>query len=168
MNKADNNNVKDMIAIKTGQRIFNARQAAGLTQSELGDKVGVNGTTIMRYENGTTKRMRFDLLVNIAKVLEIDPIELTGMNNVFQANELSNQIENQVGLNARDKKDIAKDLNSIMNKLENSEDGPLNYEGVEIPNETVKLLRYAIEMGLTQLKTINKEKYGKKHNRQED
>lgn len=166
MDKADKN-IKDMIALKTGQRIYNARKSAGLTQSELGKKVGVDGTTIMRYEQGTTKRMRMDLLVNISKALNIDPLELTGMDYVVQANELGNQIENQVGLNERDKKDIAKDLDSIMNKLENAEDGPLNYNGEEIPEETVQLLKYAIEMGLTQLKIINKEKYGRKKHKED-
>ena len=33
-----------------GERLKAAREAAGLTQEELGQRVGVTGVTIMRYE----------------------------------------------------------------------------------------------------------------------
>ena len=62
-------------------------------------------------------------------------------------------------LNARDERDIAKDLESIMNKMRNGENGPASFEGEEIPEEDLDLFAGQLELMLRRLKTINKEKY---------
>lgn len=62
-------------------------------------------------------------------------------------------------LSARDERNIAKDLDDIMEKLTNGEDGPLNYNGVDLDDDTIALLRDAIDLGLRQIKIRNKEKY---------
>lgn len=62
-------------------------------------------------------------------------------------------------LNARDERNIAKDLDDIMEKLTNKEDGPLNYNGIDLDDDTVSLLSDAIGLGLRQIKIRNKEKY---------
>lgn len=68
-------------------------------------------------------------------------------------------------LNSRDEKDIAKDLENIMNKIKSGEDGPLHYNGEEIDKESLSLLEDAINLGLRSLKTINKEKYNPNKNK---
>lgn len=68
-------------------------------------------------------------------------------------------------LNSRDEKDIAKDLENIMNKIKSGEDGPLHYNGEEIDKESLSLLEDAISLGLRSLKTINKEKYNPNKNK---
>ena len=62
-------------------------------------------------------------------------------------------------LNARDKRDIAKDLDRIMNKLSAGEDGPASYDGQELDPEAAELFRDELEIALRRLKMINKEKY---------
>ena len=62
-------------------------------------------------------------------------------------------------LNARDERNIAKDLDDIMEKLTNKEDGPLNYNGIDLDDDTISLLSDAIGLGLRQIKIRNKEKY---------
>lgn len=62
-------------------------------------------------------------------------------------------------LTARDERDIKKDLDSIMEKIETGEDSPLYYNGEEVDQESKELLRDAIGMSLRHLKIINKEKY---------
>lgn len=62
-------------------------------------------------------------------------------------------------LNSRDKKDIAKDLDNIMNKLQSGEDGPATFDGQELSPESAELFKIQLESMLTQLKVINKEKY---------
>ena len=62
-------------------------------------------------------------------------------------------------LTARDERDIAKDLNSIMEKLRNGEDGPASFEGTDIPEDDLELFAGQIELMLRRLKAINKEKY---------
>lgn len=61
-------------------------------------------------------------------------------------------------LTNRDKNDIAKDLNTILEKL-NDADGFASFEGEEIPAEDIELFAGQLELMLTRLKKINKEKY---------
>lgn len=58
-----------------GQRIKAAREQAGITQVELGEKIGVSGVAIMRYEKGT-RQPRLQQLRQIAQVLNADVVYL--------------------------------------------------------------------------------------------
>ena len=60
-----------------GARIKMAREAAGITQEQLGQKVGVTGVTIMRYEKGQ-REPTFDTLQAIADALDVTTIYLIG------------------------------------------------------------------------------------------
>lgn len=68
-------------------------------------------------------------------------------------------------LSAKDKKDIAKDLDILMGKLASGEEGPTRFNGQPIDEETLIFLRSAMEMSLTKLKQINKEKYNPNKNK---
>lgn len=139
-----------------GKRIREARLAAGLTMKELAQRIGVNQSSIARYEKGEFNRVGMDVILKISDVLNVDPQYLIDYQDPTPT------------LTKKDERDIAKDLNAIMDKLSNSEDGPLNYNGEEIPESTQQLLRDALELGLRQLKIINKEKYGRKKNKNND
>lgn len=65
----------------------------------------------------------------------------------------------QKGLTARDNRDIAKDLDNIMEKLTSGENGPASYNGEEISPEAAELFKDELEIALKRLKLINKEKY---------
>lgn len=65
----------------------------------------------------------------------------------------------EVGLTAKDNRDIAKDLDNIMEKLTSGEDGPASYNGEELSPEAAELFRDELEIALKRLKIINKEKY---------
>ena len=65
-------------------------------------------------------------------------------------------------LTARDNRDIAKDLDRIMEKLQSGESGPASYNGEELDPEAVELFRDELEIALKRLKIINKEKYTNK------
>lgn len=54
----------------TSTKIREYRKLNGLTQKELGDKIGVKHNTISGYENGTSEPEQ-DLLFKIANVLHI-------------------------------------------------------------------------------------------------
>lgn len=62
-------------------------------------------------------------------------------------------------LTAKDNRDIAKDLDNIMEKLTSGEDGPASYNGEELSQEAAELFRDELEIALKRLKIINKEKY---------
>ena len=57
----------------TGKRIKNARKAAGLTQTELAEKVGVKCAAIHKYENGLVVNLKRDTIDNLAKALNVKP-----------------------------------------------------------------------------------------------
>ena len=60
---------------------------------------------------------------------------------------------------ARDERDIAKDVDRIMEKLSAGEAGPASYDGQELDPEVAELFRDELEIALRRLKLINKEKY---------
>ena len=62
-------------------------------------------------------------------------------------------------LTARDERDITKDLNNIMQKLQDGENGPASYDGEELSPEAMELFREELAIALKRLKIINKEKY---------
>lgn len=74
-----------------------------------------------------------------------------------------NKSEND--LTARDNRDIAKDLDSIMAKLSNKEDGPVSYNGENLSEESMGLFKEELELALKRLKLINKKKYNPNKNK---
>lgn len=62
-------------------------------------------------------------------------------------------------LTPKDERDIAKDLNNIMEKLTSGEAGPAAYDGEPLSPEAAELFREELEIALKRLKLINKEKY---------
>ena len=73
--------------------------------------------------------------------------------------------QKEITLTPKDERDIAKDLDALMDKIESGEDSPLRYNGEEIDEESKELLRDAIGMSLRHLKIINKEKYNPRKNK---
>lgn len=65
----------------------------------------------------------------------------------------------EVTLTKHDERDIKKDLDSIMEKLSDGENGPASYNGEELDPEAAELFRDELEIALRRLKIINKEKY---------
>ena len=60
-----------------GERIFRLRRERGVSQTELGAKVGVSQRVMSYYENGST-RIPADALLKIADVLKVSVYELLG------------------------------------------------------------------------------------------
>ena len=70
--------------------------------------------------------------------------------------------EKAPGLTAKDERDIAKDLDRIMEKLTAGESGPASYNGEDLDPEAAALFKDELEIALRRLKLINKEKYTNK------
>lgn len=62
-------------------------------------------------------------------------------------------------LSSSDYKDIARNLNEMMEQLENGTDSPLMYNGQELSETSKALLRNALEYALKETKKENKVKY---------
>ena len=54
-----------------GERLFFARHKLGLSQEELGEKVGLSGHTIGRLERGRSTQIKNDALRSLARVLGV-------------------------------------------------------------------------------------------------
>ncbi|WP_143321064.1 helix-turn-helix transcriptional regulator [Clostridium sp. HBUAS56010] len=67
--------------------------------------------------------------------------------------------------NARDRRDITKDLDRIMGEIRNEEDGPLFYNGQPLDPEDMIFLSKAIEAALMDAKKKNKVTYNPNKNK---
>lgn len=63
--------------IMTGKHIKEARKARGLTQEQLGEKIGMSGVAIMRYEKGQREPSK-EIIEKMAYVLKVSPMDLIG------------------------------------------------------------------------------------------
>jgi transcriptional regulator with XRE-family HTH domain len=68
---------RDRVARKVREMLIEAREAAGLTQKELGALIGRPQSYVSNYERGAGRVDVADLLM-IAKALERDPKEMVG------------------------------------------------------------------------------------------
>ena len=113
-----------------------------------------------------------DRLVKIAEYLNVSTSFIMGTDEDVQKNVIDKdtilaglEVPTEVKLSMRDKRDIAKDLDNIMHKLQSGEDGPATFDGQELSPESAELFKIQLESMLTQLKVINKEKYNPNKNK---
>lgn len=132
-------------------RIQQLLEAKGISQSELEKVLGFGKGTISKWK-GTTAPSA-DKLLKIAEYFGVT-LDYLMTGRVDQ--------KDSDNLTARDKRDIAKDLDNIMEKLTAKEAGPASYDGEELDSEAAELFRDELELALKRLKVINKEKYTNK------
>jgi Predicted transcriptional regulator len=58
-----------------GKRMRKIREAQGISQTELGEKVGLSADRIQKYENGI-RNPKEELIIKIASALDVDPLAL--------------------------------------------------------------------------------------------
>lgn len=112
-----------------------------LSLPQLEQKLGLGNGTISRWRNSSPNTEK---LQKIADYFNVSMDYLLGRDQY---------------LTHKDEKDIAKDLDSIMEKLTSGENGPASYNGEELSPEAAELFRDELEIALKRLKLINKEKY---------
>ncbi len=124
-------------------------QKYDLTPYKVAKETGVTQTALSNWKLGkstpTTQTLQkladyFDVTIDYL---------MTGKNKDDSNQELTD----------RDEKDISKDLDRIMKKIRSRNDGPLNYNGVEIDDASISMLENAIEFALRETKKENKIKY---------
>lgn len=62
-------------AKRVGRRIREIRESIGMTQGELGEKIGLNGDRVQKYENGVRKP-KSELLKKFASALGVETLAL--------------------------------------------------------------------------------------------
>ena len=73
-----------------GRRIKTARELRRLTQEQLGDAVGMNKSTIQRYETGQITKIKIPVLESIAKTLNVNPNWLALKTDIMVENDILN------------------------------------------------------------------------------
>lgn len=130
-----------------GERVKHLRKQRKLTQKTLGEKVGISRSYLADIE-GNRYNPSADTIKSLAFALDVDV-------NYFLTDD-----ESQLHLlSLKDQKDIAKDLDTIMNKLDNEDDDPLYFNGNELDQDDKELFRDAIYLALKTIKVKNKNKY---------
>lgn len=69
-----------------GANIKKARESKRLTQEELGEKIGVTGVTIMRYEKNK-REPNLDMLFRLSDVLDVPVTFLAGIEEVVSSDD---------------------------------------------------------------------------------
>ena len=162
-----------------GDRIRKRREELGLTQEELAKKLGyASRSSVNKVEK--SRELSNKKVQLYADALKCSPGYLMGWDDIpaqthiYDFNSIDNELfeyykenppQTQSILNSKDKRDIAKDLNNIMQKLQSGEDGPATFDGQELSPESTELFKIQLESMLTQLKVINKEKYNPNKNK---
>lgn len=138
------------------QKIAELRKERGLSQKEFGKLIGAAQNTVCNWENGK-REPDTQTLNKIAKFF--------GVSVDYLLSNTPSPVLNRDGLSERDRKDIAKDMESIREKLINKTDGPASFDGKNIDDDDAELLLDAIEMMLKRVKKINKVKYNPNKNK---
>ena len=71
----------------TGERIRELRLSLGLTQEELGAKVGVKKAAINKYETGLVINLKRSILSALAEVLHTTPTYLMGYDDIVSSGD---------------------------------------------------------------------------------
>lgn len=130
-------------------RLKKLRQDAGLLQKDIAKKLNISTSAYGYYEQG--KRIPDSTTLDkLAEIFNVSADYLLGR---------TDSIINTEALTKKDRRDISKDVASIMNKIKNKEDGPAYYNGVEMDSEDAELFEQALEFALRSIKIENKEKY---------
>lgn len=114
------------------------------TQREVAEAIGVIPSTFNTWCQGIA-------LPRMGKVQALADYFNIGKTDLID--------EKNMSLTTKDEREIGRDLDRIMKEIEEDRDGPLFYNGEPIDEESLGLLKNALELGLRQLKTENKEKY---------
>ena len=134
------------------ENVKEAARLKGYSINRLEKELGFARSYISKFKTITPSA---DKLQKIADFLEVSAEYLmTGKDEKTSEPQLT----------ARDKRDIAKDLESIMEKLNNQEDGPASFDGQDIPEDDRELFATQLEAMLVRLKKINKDLYNPNNN----
>lgn len=138
------------------ERIEKLRREQKISQGKLEKQLEFSNGSISKWKNSMPTP---DRLKKVA-----DHFGVT-VDYLMTGEEASEKKEKSPELTAKDKRDIAKDLDRIMGEIKSGDDEPLYYNGVEIDDASIGLLRNAIEYALRETKKENKVKYNPNKNK---
>lgn len=133
------------------------RDTRGVKDADVVRETGITKSTFSDWKNGRSKPKN-DKLQKIA--------DYFGVTLDYLTTGEEDPAKNGSALTEKDKREIGRDLDRIMEEIENDVDGPLYYNGKPIDDHSLELLYKALELGLTELKKENKVKYNPNKNKE--
>lgn len=137
-------------------RIKDLCKQRGISMNTLESELGFGKGYISKLGKSTP---------NALKIQKISDYFGVTVDYLMNGKKESLSAEGSSELTPRDKKDIARDLESIMEKLNNQEEGPASFDGQDISEADRELFAGQLELMLTRLKKINKELYNPNKNK---
>ena len=135
------------------ETIRDIAKSKGYSVNRLEQELGFARSSINKFNKN---KPSVDKLQKIAELLDVSVDYLmTGTEDKKEAPVLT----------ARDERDITKSLDHIMSEILSGDDGPLYYNGPEIDQASLSLLRNAFEFALRETKKENKEIYNPHKNK---
>lgn len=151
-----------------GERIKQLRTEYEMTQEEFGKLFGVTKYAVSLYESGKSVP-NDEIKKKMAEYFGVSLDWLMGISNVRNPSPPKKTIDDtsdiDVRLTKKDKRDIAKELEKLMDDIEHS-DGLSAYNN-QLTDEQKELIKNALEIALKVVKIKNKEKYTPKKYRKE-
>jgi len=99
--------------IKFGRKISKLRQKRGLTQEKLAELIQYSPNHISKIESGRTYPS-FELIINIAKALNVDTQELFNYNEPKSSNEIKKELYTVINnISSRDLELVYKITNTL-------------------------------------------------------
>lgn len=138
----------------TGERMKQRRKEIGLSAEIVAAGLGVSPATIYRYEKGEIEKLPGDVIEPLAKILHTTPAYLMGWED-----------DSVPELNARDRRDIARYMAEMRERLASGE--ALMFDGEPLTPEAMDSILAAMQVGMEIAKKKNKEKYTPKKYRKE-
>lgn len=122
----------------------------GIKGSKMCDDLGISRSTLTELRKGRATTLKLERAIAIADYLKMPVEYLLGEQQKEKPDTDSD------GLTEQDKKDIAVELEQLMQEIQSS--GDLMFDGEPATPEAMESLRQAMQLGLTYAKKINKGK----------
>ncbi len=129
----------------------------GVRPGTVSKATGISTATLTCWKQGkyTPKQDKLQLIANYFSV---------SLEYLMTGEEISETKETT--LTPKDERDIAKDVDRIMEKLSLGENGPASYNGEILSEESMELFKEELQIALKRLKLINKERYNPHKNKE--
>lgn len=132
-----------------GENLKRIRKTKKMTLKQLEEITGITNSYISAIENGRKKNLSTEILEKLAKALGVNVVDFY----------------DKPVLTDKDKKDINKDLNEVMQEFRDGTDGTAYYNGIPLEESDLDLIESAMKIALEQIKIKNKEKYNPNKNK---
>lgn len=130
-----------------GQKIKEARKAKGMTQTELGEKVGVQKSAVSKWERGETQNIKRSVLQKLSYYLDLQPVELI--------KETTDSIEDTIPPKEENKEPTPKYRIVSEDEIDEIWEKIFEMSSILNANRKQKLMEYALELLQEQRNEIN-------------